>query len=272
MPNRILKESICSSESIDSLTEFQEVFFYRLLVNCDDFGRFDARVKMLSSRLFPLRPIAPALIQNAIDALVREGMITLYSVSGKPYLQVNAWREHQQPRANKSKYPAPEECTSDSSCNQMISDEIKCNQIPEDVTDNRYSIFDTRKSVSVSDSDTYAVADDEAHSTIMEQNRVLEAAENAGFKCSPTLNSMIVALYADNGLEKMLDAINECVTHGAVNIAYLKAVLNGTGKRRSQKAKVPAQDFEQRDYSDVPEEMAKSLDEEVSEFLKLKEG
>lgn len=43
MGNRILKESICTSENIDALSYFQEVFFYRMIVKCDDFGRVDAR-------------------------------------------------------------------------------------------------------------------------------------------------------------------------------------------------------------------------------------
>ena len=251
MPNRILKESICTSESIDSLTEFQEVFFYRLLVNCDDFGRFDARSKILSSRLFPLRGISLELIENAINALVRENMITLYTVNGKEYLQVNAWSAHQQTRATKSKYPAPEEQTSDINCNQVKSDDSKCPRIR-----NTYSYNDTRNSYSLSDGD--------AHEIQAEQNAVLEAAENAGFQHSPTVAQMLIALFADHGKDKMLDAINECVTHGAVNIAYLKAVLNGTGKRKTRSR---SGDFEQRDYSDVPGEMVKNLEDEVKEFL-----
>ena len=43
MPNRILKENICVSDDIDRLTWFQEVLFYRLLVNCDDFGTPEIR-------------------------------------------------------------------------------------------------------------------------------------------------------------------------------------------------------------------------------------
>ena len=43
MPNRIIKESICRSEEIDSLSWFEEVLFYRLIVTCDDFGRYDGR-------------------------------------------------------------------------------------------------------------------------------------------------------------------------------------------------------------------------------------
>ena len=43
MPNRIIKESVCRSDSIDSLSWFEEVLFYRLIVVCDDYGRFDGR-------------------------------------------------------------------------------------------------------------------------------------------------------------------------------------------------------------------------------------
>ena len=55
MPNRILKESICTSDQIDALTWFDEVVWYRLIVNCDDYGRMDGRPAVLKSRLFPLK-------------------------------------------------------------------------------------------------------------------------------------------------------------------------------------------------------------------------
>ena len=38
MPNRILKESICTSESLVGLSAEAEVLFYRLIVKADDFG------------------------------------------------------------------------------------------------------------------------------------------------------------------------------------------------------------------------------------------
>lgn len=47
MPNRIIKESICVSDSIDSLSWFEEVLFYRLIVVCDDYGRFDGRIPII---------------------------------------------------------------------------------------------------------------------------------------------------------------------------------------------------------------------------------
>jgi len=49
----------------------------------------------------------------------------VYKYDGRPYLQLATWDQHQQIRAKKSKYPAY-----DVSCNQMISDDIKCPRNP----------------------------------------------------------------------------------------------------------------------------------------------
>ena len=119
MPNRILKESICASENIDQLSAFQETFFYRLIVNCDDYGRMDARPKILSARLFPLKEVRSNQIEDALRALTSAELVILYEVDGKPFLQMKTWDRHQQVRAKKSKYPSPE----DGICKQMQADD-----------------------------------------------------------------------------------------------------------------------------------------------------
>lgn len=122
MPNRILKETICTSDTLDELSWFEEVFWYRLIVNCDDFGRFDARPAILKSRLFPLKgTVTEKSICDALNKLSTVGLVILYEYEDKPYLQLATWGKHQQMRATKSKYPAYT-----SSCNQLISDDIKC--------------------------------------------------------------------------------------------------------------------------------------------------
>ncbi len=108
MPNRILKETICVSESIDALLPMEEIVFYRLLVNCDDFGRMDGRTAILRAKLFPLRAIAPEQLQSALDHLEALQMIRRYKSGGKPYLLVVNWDAHQSIRAKRSKFPAPE--------------------------------------------------------------------------------------------------------------------------------------------------------------------
>lgn len=147
MPNRIIKESICTSDSIDGLTWFEEVLFYRLIVNCDDYGRFDGRPAIIKNRLFPLKESLTArAVSEAINRLASAGMVALYEFEGKPYLYLPTWNCHQSVRAKRSKYPSPdvagnapagEDPAADGSdeqhesiCNQMISYESKCPRNP----------------------------------------------------------------------------------------------------------------------------------------------
>ena len=134
MPNRILKESICTSDTIDQLKWDEEVFFYRLIVNCDDYGRFDGRPAIIKSRLYPLKMnITLANIEKYLDKLSTVGLVVRYISNGKPTLQLTTWDKHQQVRAKKSKYPAPEDgeiMQSDNVCNQLISNDCKCPRNP----------------------------------------------------------------------------------------------------------------------------------------------
>lgn len=126
MPNRIIKESICTSETIDQMSLFEEVFFYRLLTACDDYGRMDARPKILKSKLFPLKDrLTLKDIESALHKLADIGCVRLYECDSKPYLYLPTWEAHQQVRAKRSKYPAP-----DKSCNHMISHDITCPRNP----------------------------------------------------------------------------------------------------------------------------------------------
>lgn len=137
MPNRILKESICTSDTLDELTWMEEVFWYRLIVNCDDYGRFDARPAILRSRLFPLKSsVTEKNVKEVLNKLSTVGLVILYEYEDKPYLQLATWDRHQQIRAKKSKYPAP-----DDSCSHLISDDIKCprNPIQSESNPNRES-------------------------------------------------------------------------------------------------------------------------------------
>ena len=108
MPDRLIRESWCASETIDRLTPFEETVLARLIVNCDDFGRMDGRVNVLCSRLFVTRrDVGAEQMRAAIAALEREGLVLRYAVAGKEYIQMRGWGEHQRIRTQRSKYPAP---------------------------------------------------------------------------------------------------------------------------------------------------------------------
>ena len=126
MPNRIIKESICVSESIDSLNWFEEVLFYRLIVNCDDFGRFDGRVPVVKNRLFPLKDnVTAKAVEGGINKLASIGLVRMYECDGKPYLYLPTWNDHQSVRAKRSKYPAPDD--------SVNAHEIICKQVQANV-------------------------------------------------------------------------------------------------------------------------------------------
>ncbi|QNM06590.1 hypothetical protein [Qiania dongpingensis] len=126
MPNRIIKESIRTSDSINDLTWFEEVLFYRLIVSCDDYGRFDGRIAIIKGTCFPLKDMRNSEIEKALHRLSALGMVTLYEVDRKPFLQLTAWERHQQIRAHKSKYPKPDD-------GHPISSDINCSQAQADV-------------------------------------------------------------------------------------------------------------------------------------------
>ncbi len=130
MPNRVIKESICTSDSIDQLSWFEEVLFYRLIVNCDDYGRYDGRPAIIKNRIFPLRnKLTEKTIRDGIASLVSADLIIYYVVDGKPFLQLKTWESHQNIRAKKSKYPSP----SDSACIHLQANDINCKQLPANV-------------------------------------------------------------------------------------------------------------------------------------------
>lgn len=107
MPNRIIKESICTSDTIEQLSWFEEVTFYRLIVSADDYGRMDARPAILKGRLFPLKDVTAKQVEAAVIRLSTVGIVKLYEVEGRPYLQLCTWANHQRIRKSKEKYPAP---------------------------------------------------------------------------------------------------------------------------------------------------------------------
>lgn len=106
MPNRILRPWV-DSEAVNGLTEAGEVFFIRLIMCADDYGRFYGSPQLLKSYLYPLKDKRVADISRLIAECVKAGLIADYEVSGKRYIQIVKFR--QQVRRRESKFPPPQE-------------------------------------------------------------------------------------------------------------------------------------------------------------------
>lgn len=104
MPNRVIREGFLDSDMIDRLSFASECFYHRLLLSCDDAGRFDGRPDVLRSRLYPLREqIRKSEIIKWTQECSAQTLLINYLVNGKPYLQVTKWRRCG--KAETSRYP-----------------------------------------------------------------------------------------------------------------------------------------------------------------------
>lgn len=109
MPNRIIKESIRTSEDVNRMTDFQFRLWVSLITYVDDYGRGDARPEIIKGSCFPLRDrITKKDIEAALEALADIGCVSLYEVDGKPYLYFPTWESHQRIQTKKSRFPAPD--------------------------------------------------------------------------------------------------------------------------------------------------------------------
>lgn len=109
MPNRIIKESITTSENIAALSHGAECLFYRLMVKADDFGRYFGNAKIVLSTCFPLKvgEISVDDVEKWLEELWLADLLERYTAGGREYIHLTTWSKHQTCRATKSKYPAP---------------------------------------------------------------------------------------------------------------------------------------------------------------------
>lgn len=141
MPNRIIKESICTSDNLAALSAEAERLFYRLMTQCDDFGLMLANPNIVKSRCFQLTSdaIKEKQMISWLDELESARLIFFYDVDGKRYLKYTNWDKHQQRRAQNPKYPLPEHGSE-----VVISDDIICMQVPEHVPESSIREANTR--------------------------------------------------------------------------------------------------------------------------------
>ena len=221
MPNRIIKESIKRSPEIDSLSWFEEVVFYRMIVTADDFGCLDGRSVVLKNDLFPTKDtITRKAIEDAISKLTSVGLLIPYvdAESGMPYIMIKKWEKHQTVRNKYRKHPAPpDDLLADrkqlnANCKQTLADrkQTSANRPYESVSE----------SVSVSE---YFEDDDEPASRAREE--LTDAwTENYGDEPAPGIAKRICSVAESRGFEPGLitAAVSQaCLRNAASPVDYI---------------------------------------------------
>lgn len=124
-----------------------------------------------------------------------------------------------------------------------------------------------RKEIERKEKESSFMDDAEAAEIASDHEKLLSAAEAAGFGRNDATRAKLIALYAEHGLDKMLAGIGSCVDHGVSTIAYLAAVLKGEPKKQAVKKTVTAQDYEQRDYTEVQDDLIRRQKERFAARL-----
>ncbi len=271
MPNRILKESICTSETIDELSPLEETAFYRLLVNCDDYGRMDGRASVLKARLFPLKDIRLGQMSEIINKLASAGLVSLYAVDGKPFVQTVNWDRHQQIRAKKSKYPAP---SNDSIqpiapaiiCNQMISDDSNCPRNPiQSVSESQSVSVSERAQEDNHDSPLLSESemDSLGHRHMDDMHAIEARARQMGMAWAQADEIKANGLIADYTSKWLLEAMNRAAGGQAScrSWRYIEAILKAWAKNGGPDndckpvqhvgKRVTEQQYTQRSYGEI---------------------
>lgn len=108
MPNRMLRDWT-QSDRMDILSAQAEVFFTRLIMKADDFGGFYADTRLLKANLYPLKldKIREADLLRWMAECQTAGLIVLYEVDQKKYVQIKDFRQRLDKA--KAKFPLPPE-------------------------------------------------------------------------------------------------------------------------------------------------------------------
>ncbi len=106
---RMISSSTWSDEKFITLNDVTRLVWFGIITNCDDQGRLQDNPLLIKAQIFPADRKSAALINDSIDCLVANGMVTRYTKDGKALLQINNWWTHQSPAwAAASDYPPPD--------------------------------------------------------------------------------------------------------------------------------------------------------------------
>lgn len=109
MGNRMIKDSIRTSKTVNAMTDFQFRVWVYLITYVDDYGRGSADPELIKGLVFPRRKrLSESDIEKALAELAGMGCISLYDVDGESYFYFPNWGKHQRIQTKKSKYPSPE--------------------------------------------------------------------------------------------------------------------------------------------------------------------
>ena len=104
---RSIKPEFWTSEQVMECSPNARLMFIGMWNFADDLGRLPCSPKSIKAQIFPSDEISLDTIRGMINELSANGLLMIYSVEDKDYLQITGWQHQRIDKPQAPKYPAP---------------------------------------------------------------------------------------------------------------------------------------------------------------------
>jgi len=104
---RSIKPEFWSSEQVMECSPMARLLFVGLWNFCDDAGRHPFSPRQIKALVFPADDFSSENILGMLDELSSNGLIDIYVVENRKYLQVTGWRHQKIDRPQPPRFPGP---------------------------------------------------------------------------------------------------------------------------------------------------------------------
>lgn len=104
---RSIKPEFWTSEQVLECSAITRLMFVGMWNFADDLGRLPMSPKSMKAQIFPSDDISLDTIRVMIQELSANGLVLIYAIEGKEYLQITGWAHQRIDKPQPAKYPAP---------------------------------------------------------------------------------------------------------------------------------------------------------------------
>lgn len=104
---RSIKPEFWTSEQVLECSPITRLMFVGMWNFADDCGRMPMSPKSVKAQIFPSDDISLDSVRGMIQELSANGLVLIYSVDDKEYLQITGWAHQRIDKPQPAKYPAP---------------------------------------------------------------------------------------------------------------------------------------------------------------------
>jgi len=104
---RTIKPEFWTNERVMECSMLARLLFIGMWNFADDLGRLPLSAKSIKAQIFPSDDVDASSIRRLIDELSSNGLLLLYEVDGREFIQITGWQHQKIDRPQPGKCPAP---------------------------------------------------------------------------------------------------------------------------------------------------------------------